>query len=402
MLQHLSQKGSATQNLIWIGVLGLLLVVVGCQPSTPAATPVPPTITPFPTTAPVATNVPGVTPQPTPPTVDWLNVYFTDASLINADRSNGFDQVVVQAINEAQSEIDIASFDFNLKSVVDALIAAQKRGVKVRLVLDLKNGSTTVRASASQKIEAYDAIADLDKAKIPYVDGGRSSGLMHNKIVILDRKTLFIGSWNLSFNDTFKNDNNVLRISDPLLIANYQAKFNEMFLEKRFGRQAKVGALQPSMTVQGTAIEMYFAPIDDVMSKVIAEVQKSRRSIRFMIFTFTYPELTAAMIERFQKGVTVEGVIENRGASQGALPELFCAKIPVKREAGGGTMHHKVLIIDNQTVITGSFNFTKSATTQNDENLIIIRNPRVVSLYLKEFQRIMSRSLEPTGIECSQ
>lgn len=402
MFQHLSQKGRSQQNLIWIGVLVLLLIVVGCQPSAPAATPVPPTITPFPTTAPVSTNIPGVTPQPTPPTVDWLNVYFTDASLINADRSNGFDQVVVQAINEAQSEIDIASFDFNLKSVVDALIAAQKRGVKVRLVLDLKNGSTTVRASVPQKIEAYDAIAALDKAKIPYVDGGRSSGLMHNKIVILDRKTLFIGSWNLSFNDTFKNDNNVLRISDPLLIANYQAKFNEMFLEKRFGRQAKVGALQPSMNVQGTAIEMYFAPVDDVMNKVIAEVQKSRRSVRFMIFTFTYPELTAAMIERFQKGVTVEGVIENRGASQGALPELLCAKIPVKREAGGGTMHHKVLIIDNQTVITGSFNFTKSATTQNDENLIIIRNPRVVSLYLKEFQRIMARSLEPTGIECGQ
>lgn len=402
MLQHLTQKGSSHRHLIWIGALVLLLIVVGCQPSAPAATPVPPTITPFPTMAPVATNIPGVTPQPTPPTVDWLNVYFTDASLINADRSNGFDQVVVQAINEAQSEIDIASFDFNLKSVVDALIAAQKRGVKIRLVLDLKNGSTTVRASASQKIEAYDAIAALDKAKIPYVDGGRSSGLMHNKIVILDRKTLFIGSWNLSFNDTFKNDNNVLRISDPLLIANYQAKFNEMFLDKRFGRQAKVGALQSSMTVQGTAIEMYFAPVDDVMNKVIAEVQKSRRSVRFMIFTFTYPELTAAMIERFQKGVTVEGVIENRGASQGALPELFCAKIPVKREAGGGTMHHKVLIIDNQTVITGSFNFTKSATTQNDENLIIIRNPRVVSLYLKEFQRIMARSLEPTGIECSQ
>src|SRR5437764_635462 len=85
-------------------------------------------------------------------------------------------------------------------------------------------------------------VTALATAKIPVVRGGRSNGLMHNKIVIVDAATLFMGSLNLSFNDTFSNNNNLLRVTDPSLVANYRAKFDELFVAKTFGAKAKVGA----------------------------------------------------------------------------------------------------------------------------------------------------------------
>jgi phosphatidylserine/phosphatidylglycerophosphate/cardiolipin synthase-like enzyme len=107
------------------------------------------------------------------------------------------------------------------------------------------------------------------------------------------------------------------------------------------------------------------------------------------------------MIERSKAGIKVEGVIENRGASQGALPSLFCAKVPVKRDGNKNTMHHKVIIIDESTVVTGSFNFTKAADTDNDDNVIIIHSPVVAAQFLKEFDRVYGLGVTPEAADVS-
>jgi phosphatidylserine/phosphatidylglycerophosphate/cardiolipin synthase-like enzyme len=192
----------------------------------------------------------------------------------------------------------------------------------------------------------------------------------------------------MSYNDTFRNNNNVLMITDPTLIANYQAKFNELFVDKKFGTKALVKALTPSLNIGGMQVENYFSPPDHVMDKLIAFVQAAKKSVRFIAFTYTDKDLANAMIERAKKGLTVEGVIENRGASQGAFPMFVCANLPVKTDGNKYTMHHKVIIIDDQIVITGSFNFTNSADESNDDNVIVLHSPAVAQLYYKEFASV--------------
>lgn len=59
-------------------------------------------------------------------------------------------------------------------------------------------------------------------------------------------------------------------------------------------------------------------------------------------------------------------------------------------------MHHKVIIIDGRTVITGSFNFTGSAQTQNDENVLIIEDAGLAARYTEEFERVYQQALQPT------
>src|SRR5215813_13417351 len=155
------------------------------------------------------------------------------------------------------------------------------------------------------------------------------------------------------------------------------------------------------MTLDDVQVENYFSPPDNVMDKIIAQVNLAQKSVRFMIFTYTDQGLSAAMIQKAKAGVTVEGVIENRGASQGALVPLFCAKLPVKTDGNKYTLHHKVIIIDDSTVITGSFNFTKSADDSNDDNIIIIHSPPIAALYNQEFGRVYGIAQTPDSVSCS-
>jgi phosphatidylserine/phosphatidylglycerophosphate/cardiolipin synthase-like enzyme len=351
-----------------------------------------------PTARPTASEIATLTPgggQPAPGNLPaWLTVYFTDPNPPD-DTGNGIDGHIVPLLDSATQSIDLTSFDLNLPSVLDALVRAQGRGVQVRVVYDGENGEQMLDANKSPTGEEVDAVATLKNAGIPLVDGGRSNGLMHDKMIIIDGKTLVVGSWNMSYNDTFRNNNNVLVISDPTLIANYQAKFNELFQDQRFGTHAEVGAQTPVLTAGGVRVANYFSPPDQVMEKLVSVVGSAQKSIRFMAFTYTHQDLADAMIERHNAGVDVAGIIENRAATQGALVPLYCAGVPVRVDGNSYTMHHKVIIIDERLVVTGSFNFTKSADDSNDDNVLIIDSPALAQLYLQEYQRLDAIAKEP-------
>jgi phosphatidylserine/phosphatidylglycerophosphate/cardiolipin synthase-like enzyme len=329
----------------------------------------------------------------------WLSVYFSDPNPPDQVNS-GIDRFVTPVLKDAKKTIDVTSFDLNLPSVVNALVDAKKRGVAVRVVTDETNGTQTLKASDSPSGEQEDTLKTFSDAGIPVVDGGRSNGLMHNKIIIVDGATLFMGSWNMSYNDTFRNNNNLLKITDKTLIANYQAKFNELFVDKRFGTKAKVGAQTQQLTIDGTPVANYFSPVDKVVDKLVAQMNGAQHSIKFMMFTFTQKDITNAMIARSKAGVKVEGVIENRGASQGSAPTFYCANISAKLDGNKYTMHHKVVIIDDKTVITGSFNFTQTANDANDDNVLVIDSPAVATLYNQEFDKVYGMAKDQSGVDC--
>ena len=272
----------------------------------------------------------------------------------------------------------------------------------VRVVYDGMNGNLKLENEATGN-QPLDTISTLTGVNIPMVDGGRSNGLMHDKIIIVDSQVLFIGSMNYSYNDTYRNDNNLLKITEPHLIANYQAKFNEMFEENLFGTKTWVQVPFPSFEENGVQVENYFSPTDHVLNKIVAYVQNATHSIHFMAYTYTSDDLSSAMIFRAEAGVEVQGVIESRNSSSGALVDLFCAGLEVKTDGNPYNMHHKVIILDGEIVITGSFNFTYSADTINDENILVIHSPAVAAVFEQEFARIFEEGKTPAAseIDCS-
>ena len=116
-----------------------------------------------------------------------------------------------------------------------------------------------------------------------------------------------------------------------------------------------------------------------------------------MAFSFTDFPLANAMIERARSGVDVAGVFEKFGSDTDSaeLKTLSCGGIPVRRDGNPGFLHHKVIVIDERIVITGSMNFSTNAEISNDENLIILDHPEIARAYLQEFERVWNQATEP-------
>ncbi len=339
------------------------------------------------------------TPSPTaapPPGIQlplWLSVYFTDPNPPD-NLGHGIDEYVQASIDGATKTIDVASFDLNLPSLVNALARASQRGVSVNVVYDGVNGNLSLDNAATGN-QPFDSLHTLDGAAVGLLNAGRTEGLMHDKFLLVDGKTLFTGSWNLSYNDTYRNNNNLLEISAPELIANYLAKFNELYVDRRFGRGAQVKLPNPSVKIGGVQVETYMAPEDNVMARLIQLVAGARKSVHFMAYTFTHEDLAQAMIARSQAKIDVQGVIEEHNAEQGVLAELYCGRVAVRTDGNPYNMHHKVIIIDGETVVTGSFNFTWSADTENDENVLVIHDRSVAAMYEQEYQKMYMAGKAP-------
>ena len=316
----------------------------------------------------------GVSPTATD---DWYQIYFTVPQK-ELTWTGGLDETLAADIDRAQHSVDVAAYEFNLESVTRALIRAHNRGVRVRMVTD------------SDHI-ALDQPLDLIDAGIPVVEDSRSA-IMHNKFVVIDERITWTGSWNLTDNCTYRNNNNALRIEWPEMATNYGAEFDEMFDRQQFGPGSPAGTPYPVLRINGSEIWTLFAPEDGVIDKVIEVVSGAQDSIRLMAFSFTDQALAAAMLARAAEGVLVEAVFESRGSGTvySQYGTLSDAGLRVWRDGNPALMHHKVIIIDRAIVITGSFNFSASANQSNDENLLIIYDSGIAAEYLKEFDRVVA------------
>jgi phosphatidylserine/phosphatidylglycerophosphate/cardiolipin synthase-like enzyme len=223
---------------------------------------------------------------------------------------------------------------------------------------------------------------------------------------VLNNQPVWTGSWNLTENGTYRNNNNAVLVASISLAENYTGEFEELFAGQ-FGPTSPADT--PNSPVVITAeigegqkrqveVENHFAPEDEVAGQIIEEIERAKSRIRFMAFIFTSEEIADAMLERAQAGVVVQGVIEDRNAGRdySQYERLRAAVHDVLPDGNPYIMHHKVIIIDDATVILGSYNFTTSAEEDNDENLLIIRDPEVAALFVVEFGRVyeMARTAE--------
>lgn len=352
-----------------IGSFLLTFLLSACVPVTPIA------LVPLPTST--ETN-----PAEPVPAVEWVSVYFSDPDNPSASTYHGGpDEALADAINAARSSVDAALYDLDLWSIRDALIHAHARGVSVRLVTE---------TDYLDEKEMQDVI----NAGIPVVDDQRES-LMHNKFIVIDNYEIWTGSMNMTVNGVYKNNNNLIRVTSPRLAENYLAEFDEMFNNQLFGDYIAAHTPHPSLEVNGTHIETYFSPDDHTADRIIELIQNAQQSIYFMAFSFTSDPIADAMIERANAGLDVAGVMETRQYNSntgGEFDTLVEAGIDVLLDGNPNNLHHKVIIIDGQIVITGSYNFSRSAEERNDENTLIIYNAEIAAQYLAEFERVMAKA----------
>jgi phosphatidylserine/phosphatidylglycerophosphate/cardiolipin synthase-like enzyme len=170
-----------------------------------------------------------------------------------------------------------------------------------------------------------------------------------------------------------------------------------MFKNQKFGPQRKPGGTTPRLTIGNVPVENYFAPEDQVAEKVVARLKQAHKTIDFMTFSFTDDDSGKAIVDRAQAGVAVRGVFETTGSETkfSEYGKMKDAGLDVLQDGNPYLMHHKVFIVDGQTVIFGSFNFTQNADNDNDENLLIVDDATLAQAFEAEFGRVYEQAKHP-------
>jgi phosphatidylserine/phosphatidylglycerophosphate/cardiolipin synthase-like enzyme len=271
---------------------------------------------------------------------DFVRVMFTKPTFSDQDMDSGrgLGADLTWLIEHAESSVDVAAYDLDLPTVTDALLAAHRRGVRVRVVTESDN--------AGQQ-----ALVALQGGGVPVVGDQSDDGLMHNKFAVIDDQWVWTGSWNMTENGTYRNDNNAVLVASNALAENYSAEFEEM-MAGQFGPTSPLNTPYPRVVVtvgrdggqtRQVVLESTFAPEGDVADEVIAEIRAARERIRFMAFVFTSEQIAQAMVERAEAGVVVQGVIESRNAQgpHSQYDRLRGAAHDVLLDGNPFIMHHE-------------------------------------------------------------
>lgn len=307
----------------------------------------------------------------TAPLPAWCRVYFTPRDPV--------EEKLVSLIDSAREKISAAFYSLDVEEVIQALLRAHQRGVEIRLVMDDSNVGPPVR-----RLKA----ADLIRADLAPHD------FMHDKFVVVDGFISWTGSYNPTKLGTQRDDNNVIVIASRKLAAAYEDEFEEMWSGK-FGSDSPGPTAVTSFDIDGTSLENYFSPEDNCARRIIEEIKHARHSINFALFTFTLPSVAQALLERQHEGINVRGVMERgQNSPWNCFRILEDCGIDVRWDENLYYLHHKFFVIDGETVITGSFNPSRHASSANDENLLIIHNRAVARRYLTEFRRLQARNWE--------
>lgn len=334
-----------------------------------------------------------------------VDIYFNDPGTRRANlwEPDAVD-VMVQTVRGAQNTIDMAVMGFNRVELVEELVAAWDRGVTIRMVGD----------AAHVNNYGYERFRERH---IPLV-AGNMPHIMHDKYMVVDGRFVFGGTANWTDSDLRQNSNNFFLLDSPPVAADFTADFEQMF-NGVFGNNKVEVKNERVYQVGDTTVEVWFAPQEDAMGRILELVDGAQESIRFTIFAFTKDSLGSALLLKqrefdalnaseglthdtpFRERRSVAGVIDQSQLhSNGQYHEVYRllgggadlrmdgndnSELPGDYQAGGGRLHSKTMVIDadgdNPVVITGSFNWSASATQSNDEYLLVFRGKRVADLF---------------------
>jgi len=258
--------------------------------------------------------------------------------------------------------------------LIDNIMVSQN--VKCALYdLDLENVSNALKSKNA------DVLIDEDN----YEDYGKEikgSGLMHNKFCILDDEKIITGSMNPTKRGTKKNNNNLIIIQSEYLAENY----NDEIIELKRGEKRETG--YPVIMLNSHRIENYFCPEDNCEEHVLELLNNAQESVYFMTFSFTSDPIGDFLISK-KDVLEVRGVFEKSQNNQWLEYHKMIEKdMNVRWDGNSANMHHKVFIIDEKIVITGSYNPTNNGNKNNDENVLVFYDPEIVQLFIDEFESV--------------
>ncbi|MEH2347868.1 MAG: DUF655 domain-containing protein [Nostoc sp.] len=311
----------------------------------------------------------------------------------------------------------------------------QERYNEFRKFIDINQDNQLSPAEINQR----DALIILQNAKIPWIDdradGSAGSSLMHHKFVIVDNRIVIITSANFTLSDTYGdftnpntlgNANNLLQIDSPELASLFTEEFNILWGDGPGGKpDSRFGLEKPmrspkQITLGNTQITVQFSPTSPTQSwsnssngLIGKTLDSATKSVDMALFVLSDQRLANILEKRHQQSVQIRALIEPQFAYRPYSEALDMMGVALSNKCKyevdnhpwqnpittvgvpllpkGDLLHHKFGVIDSQTVITGSHNWSDAANNGNDETLVVIQNPIVAAHYVREFARLYTK-----------
>ena len=306
-------------------------------------------------------------------------------------------------IDNSRVSISFAVMGFSHPDIIEAFERAWDRGVDIKMVGDAGHLHNA----------GYMMFADRH---IPMVVGNLPH-IMHDKFMVVDGRFVFASTSNWTPTDLENNSNNFVMIDSPPVARDFLAEHAQMF-DGVFGNNKQEIDNGRLYQVGDTGVEVWFSPNEDAMGRILEIVNDARERVSFTIFAFTKDQVGSSFInkhaELMDAGLVSEGdlsfgvsgvIDKSQLHSNGQYHEAYrlvyggipmtldgndATRQPGDYQAGGGRLHSKTMVIDpdgdNPMVISGSFNWSASATVSNDEFLLVFRGRRIAQQFKQYFE----------------
>lgn len=317
---------------------------------------------------------------------------------------------IVGLIDSARESLEVWAYGLDEAELIAALVRATERGVSVQIHGSPDQTYVALRAAFARRLRRPAPLRIRQR-----------SGLQHVKLMLIDGQRALTGTGNFTRSGLLFNHNAFLEFQIAPVYQEQWAALRLQLLEvepesqnrdrANAGFRTKNAAETPVLTL-APGVQAMIGPARGrlIQSALLREVFAARESLRFLIFSFTDPLLAAAFALQARAGVHLEGILDdptNRGelrattagATLNASLGLSTARIYLEGNRrvfalasglfAGGHLHHKTLLIDDATVLTGSYNWSLSARDRNLELFLLIRRrPFVAAAFRREFERI--------------
>jgi len=332
----------------------------------------------------------------------------------SAGAPDDLETVIIDFIDRTEHTLDIAVQELDNPRIAAAIDRAARRKrpgtdrfIRVRLVtegdylkedkpIDPPGKEVNLDVNRKHFVTLLRGAVD---AKIDF-----NPKIFHHKFIIRDqgktREAVLTGSTNFTTTGTHRNLNHVVIFHDIGVAAAYQSEFDQL-RDGIFGeRSPKLTSTDPlTLNIEGSQVQIMFSPDNNPELRIVNEILKAQTSAYLMMFTFAKSTtIDDALITKLQGGgFEVVGVLDGGQSAHSWSPHktLLNEGARLRRETlpNNGKLHHKLIVLDDHTVIGGSFNFTGPANQYNDENLFLVRDPNVAAFFKTEVKRVFESNV---------
>jgi phosphatidylserine/phosphatidylglycerophosphate/cardiolipin synthase-like enzyme len=348
--------------------------------------------------------------------MDSLSVFFLSEGEQSADAVMARLTAFIRA---ATQTLDFAVYDMRLSEPLRAQLIAALRdraqaGVQIRLCFD---GDKPPRPNVAAGQDPAPAGTSAFVQSLGY-PARRIAGmkLMHSKFIVRDHESVWTGSTNFTDDAFTLMENNIVQIDSPALVVYYGQDFEQLWEKENFDNTGKIHTdpVQLSFSGQPATARVMFSPGCglEIDTEIARRVRAAQRRVRICSLLINSGTLIGELLNLLHAGrIAVDGIYDRTQMAEvytqwqevpsnrwkiGALQEIVARahlagknSTPYSPTSRHDFMHNKVLVIDD-TVITGSYNFSRSAEF-NAENILFLESPALAETYSVYIDHLISK-----------